>query len=88
MTEVGFVGAGRVLIVKRNIAVGVRRSEALQLGQRHGLDHREAFGGAIGEIAVSLGQRQAVEEFPGGVAQIEKGRAVRVLEKTAVGGDL
>ena len=29
-----------------------------------------------------------MEEFPGGVAQIEKGRAVRILEKAAVGGNL
>jgi len=29
-----------------------------------------------------------VEEFPGGVAQVEKRRAVSGLKKAAVGGDL
>ena len=48
MAEVGFVGPGGVLIMQGQIAIGVGDGEALQLGQRHGLNHGKTFGGAIG----------------------------------------
>ena len=48
MTEVGFVGPGGVLIMQGQIAIGVGDGEALQLSQRHGLNHGKTFGGAIG----------------------------------------
>lgn len=64
MLEIGFVGAGGILLEQREVAVGVGVGQAIQLGQHHRLDHGEAFSGAVAQVVIGLRKREAVEEFP------------------------
>ncbi len=61
--------------------------QAVELGQGDGLDDGEALAAPVFEIAFGFLAGEPVEEFPGGVAQVEEGRPVRVDEEAAVRGD-
>ena len=80
MLEVGFVGLGRVVVEQRFIAVGVGGIEAVELGQYHGLYHREALVGPVFQVPIRLLAVEPVKKLPGGIAQPEKGLAVGGLE--------
>jgi hypothetical protein len=70
------------------MAIGIGLRKPVVLGQANRLDHGEPLGAAVVEVALGLLATEAVEEFPGRVAQIEKRRPVGVNHKSAVGGDL
>ena len=85
--EVRLVRPARVVLHERPLAVGVRGSQAVVLREGDGLDHGEALGRAVAQVEVGLLARQAVEERPRRVGEVEEGTAVRPDEVAAVRRD-
>ncbi len=84
MAEVVFVRAGRVIAEQGQVAVGVGGSQAVMLGQKNSLNDVEALLTTHFQVMFGFGQGQAVEEFPGGIAQPEEWLASFSDEETAV----
>jgi hypothetical protein len=61
--------------------------QAIDLGQRHRLDHAEALGRPVAQIVLGLVQGAAMKELPGGIAKIEKRHPVVVDDKAPVVAD-
>ena len=67
------------------VAIGLVQTVAFRKGD--GLDDVEAAGGAVVQIDFGLFQREAVEELPRRVGEIEERLAVSGDESTAVVGN-
>ena len=65
-------GPGRILVHQRQVTLGIRGVQAIQFGQRHRLNNREALGLAGIQILFHLGPVQPVCQFPGGVGQVQE----------------
>ncbi len=87
VAEVGVVRPGGILVVKREIAVGVGIAEALRLGDHDRLDHRESLGGPIFEVRARIVAVQPVEQIPGGIPKVEERGSVGMREEAAIGAD-
>ena len=88
VTKIGFVRLCGIALHERQIAIRVRYGQAAELCQYDGLNDCEAFLRAIAQVQRRFLAVQPVKQLPGRVAQIEKRRAVSMLQKAAVGGDL
>ena len=86
--EVRLVWPRGIVLPQGEVAIGVRGSQTVELGQRHGLDHREPLGRPIGEVEVGLLAVEAVEQLPGGIAQVEERGIVGPGEVAAVRANL
>ena len=82
------VRPGGIVVDERAMAVGVRIVEAVEFGERYGLDHAVTAGRAILEVAGRLVAVEPVEDLPGGVAEPEEGLPLGCHEKPLVGGNL
>jgi hypothetical protein len=82
--KVGIVGLGGVVVDERLFAVRVRVVEAVELGEGDGLDNGVVLFRTDLEIGLGVVPVQAVEEFPGGIAQPEERFAVVGDQKAMV----
>jgi hypothetical protein len=78
---------GGIVIVEREVVLAVGEAQAVELGEGDGLDDGEALGAAVFEVGFGFLEGEAVEKFPGGVAEVEEGGAVGVDEEAVVVGD-
>ncbi len=76
----------RVVVNERDVAPRVRRVQAVDLGERDGLDHRESLRRAIAQVVLRLLQGAAMKKLPRRVAEIEERGAIIVHQKTADSG--
>ena len=72
---------------ERHLAIRVRHVEAVGLGKQHDLHGRESLRGTRLEIPVDLLTRRTVDQFPGGVGEVEEPAAGDCLEHAAVCAD-
>ncbi len=84
MREVLLVRCRGVAVDERQLAVGIRHGQAVELGEDDGLNDGEALLPAFLQIAFRVFARQSMEELPRRVAQIEKRRPVAVLQEPMV----
>jgi hypothetical protein len=73
------------LILERDLAVGIRHTQAIELGERDGLNDVETTFFAVVKIARGLLEGEPVEEFPTRVSEPKKRCSVLVLEVVAIG---
>lgn len=83
---IGDGGLGWVVVNEGQMAVGVGRADAVEFGNSHGLNDGEALVGTVLQIEAGFLAVEFVEEFPGGVGQIEKRTAVFIHQIVAVVG--
>ena len=88
MPEIGLHRFGRIFVFQGQIAVGVGHGQPADLSQDHGLNDGESLGRPVFEVAAGFRSVEAVEEFPGCVAQVEKGLAVFPDEVATVFADV
>ncbi len=69
-------GLSGVILEEGKVAVGVGGMEAIEFGEGDCLDDGEAFVGAVLEVERGFFTVEAVEEFPGGIAEVEEGLAI------------
>jgi hypothetical protein len=74
------------LFVQGHLPVRVGRLEPAEDGQHRRFHHRKAFGGPVFQVLAGFFAGEAGEDFPGRVAQVEKGLSPPVYEVAAVGG--
>ncbi len=84
MREVLLVRRRGVAVDERQIAIGIRHGQPVELGEDDGLNDGEALLPAFLQIAFRVFARQAMEELPRRVAQIEKRRPVALLQEAMV----
>ena len=82
--EVFGVGFGRVVVDEGFVAVGVGGIEAVEFGEDDCLNDGETYPASVFEIAFGFEAVEAVEEFPRGVAKVEKRRTVGVDNESFV----
>lgn len=69
------------------MVVRVRRTEAVQLRQHHGLEHGEPLTCASAQMEIGFLASDAIGQLPGRVAKIEEGRAVVPSQEPLVAAD-
>ncbi len=60
----------------------------VELGNRNGLDDREALAGALVQIPIGVFAVEPMKQLPGGITQVEEGRAVFLHQEALVLADL
>ena len=73
--------ADRVEVHQGEMSVGIGLGVPVELGDRHGLDHREPQAGAVVEVAGRVLAGRPVEKLPGRVAQPEERRAILLVDQ-------
>ena len=73
-----------IVVDKRRIAIHVWDAQAINLSQHHRLDDREALCRSIDKVTFGILQSQPMKQLTRRIAQVEKGRPVRVNQKAPV----
>jgi hypothetical protein len=73
-----YIRSSRVIVDQRPMTVGVRSLQAVQLGQCHGLNHRETLRRSVFEVPIRFLAVESMKHLPRRIAQIEKWSSVVV----------
>jgi hypothetical protein len=74
----------RVFFCQWQVAIRIGNGQPAQLGQQDGLNYREAFLRAVGQILRCFFSVQTMEQFPGRVSEIEEWLAAFILKVTPI----
>src|SRR5690606_15665011 len=83
--EIRLVGSIWIEVVKGHVSVAIRHTQAIALGEDHGLNHVEPLFGAASEVVTRIVTIESVKELPRRVADPEEGLTIRGGECSSVG---
>ncbi len=85
--EVCLIWPVGIVVFKRQPAIPIRPCKAVEFCEHHRLYHVKSFCLPVIEVGADLAEREAMEQFPAGIAQPKERRAVSILQEMPIRGD-